>query len=86
MITHAEKIPWINRRRDVERQVTEWIYANLPKFRDEYSSNLYEYEEVQKYKSKRATEKAEAIAALRGCTRDQINDMIEGRLNYTIIR
>lgn len=86
LIAHADKIPWINRRRDVERQVTGWIYANLPKFRNEYSSNLYEYEEVQKYKSKRATDKAEAIAALRGYTRDQINDMIEERLNYVMSR
>jgi len=75
LITHADKIPWINRGGNVEQQVTEWIYNNLPKFRDKYSSNLYEYEEVQKYKQKRETEKARAIDALRGYTRDQINDI-----------
>ena len=84
LFTHADKIPWIDRRRELDRRITEWIYANLPKFRDEYLSNLYEYEEVQKYKSKRETEKARAIAALRGYTRDQINDMIEERLNYVM--
>jgi len=86
LITHSDKIPWVNRREEVERQVTEWIYVNLPKFRDEYSSNLYEYEEVQKYRPKRETEKAKAIAALRGYTRDQINHMIEERLNYVMSR
>lgn len=86
LLNHADKIPWINRRHDVERQIAEWIYANLPKFRNEYSSHLYEYEEVQKYKPKRETEKARAIAALRIYTRDQINDMIEERLNYVMSR
>jgi hypothetical protein len=28
LIAHGNKIPWINRRRAVERQVTEWIYTN----------------------------------------------------------
>src|SRR3972149_1089845 len=84
LITHADKIPWINRGGNVEQQVTEWIYNNLPKFRDEYLSNFYEYEEVQKYKSKRETEKARDIAALRDYTRNQINDMIEERLNYVM--
>jgi len=86
LITHADKIPWIDRRRDVERQITDWIYANLPMFRDKYSSNLYEYEEVQKYKPKRETEKARAIAALHSYTRDQLNGMIEERLNYVMSR
>lgn len=48
-------------------------------------SNLYEYEEVQKYKSKRETKKARDIAALR-VSRDQINNMIEERLNYVMSR
>jgi len=86
LITHADKIPWIDRAEDTERQVAEWIRANLPRFEAEYSSNLYEYEEVQKYKPKRETEKGRAIAALRGYTRDQINAMIEERLNYVISR
>lgn len=85
LITHADKISWIDRRNPVQ-QVTDWIYTNLPKFRDEYSSILYEYEEIQKYRPKRETEKAKAIAALRGYTRDQINSMIEERLNYVMSR
>lgn len=58
----------------------------MPMFRDKYSSNLYEYEEVQKYKPKRETEKARAIAALHSYTRDQLNGMIEERLNYVMSR
>ena len=84
LITHSDKIPWIDNTLNVEEQVTNWIYTNLPKFRDEYLSNFYEYEEVQKYKSKRETEKARDIAALRDYTRNQINDMIEERLNYVM--
>lgn len=84
LITHAGKILWINNSRDIEKKVIEWIYTNLPKFLNEYSSNLYEYEEVQKYKSKSETEKAKAIAKLRGYTRDQINSMTEERLSYVM--
>lgn len=86
LVTHAEKIPWLNHRRDVERQVTEWIYTNLAKFRHAYSSALYEYEEVQKYKTKRETDKARAIIALRDYTREQIDEMIKERLDYVLSR
>jgi hypothetical protein len=84
LIIHAEKIPWVDRNKNIEEQVTDWINRNLPKFTQEYSENLYEFEEVQKYSSKRQTEKAIAIDKLRHYTRDQINDMIEERLNYVM--
>jgi len=84
LIIHAKKIPWVNRNQNIEQQVTDWIYRNLPKFKEEYSHNLYEFEEVQKYVSKRQTEKAIAIDRLRHYTRAQINDMIEERLNYVM--
>jgi len=84
LITHADKVPWINRHQNIEQQVIDWIYINLPKFRSEYSYNLYEYEEVQKYVSRRKTEKAQSIDRLRSYTRDQINEMIEERLNYVM--
>lgn len=82
LIAHSDKISWINRRRGVERQVVEWINRNLPMFQNEFASNLYEYEEIQKYKPKRDTVKGRVVAALQGYTRDQINDMIEQRLQY----
>jgi len=84
LIIHADKIPWINCNQNIEQQVVNWIYENLPKFQNEYSYNLYEYEEIQKYVSNRKTEKAKSIDRLRGYTRDQINDMIEERLNYVM--
>lgn len=84
LIIHADKVPWINRNQDVERQVIDWIYTHLPKFSDEYASPLYEYEEVQKYKPKLETEKSKAIAVLRGYTRDEINSLIEERLHYVM--
>jgi hypothetical protein len=86
LITHSDKIPWVDNTHNVEEQITSWIYTNLPKFRREWLPNLYEYEEVQKYKSKRETAKAKNIAGLRGYTRDQINEMIEERLNYVMSR
>jgi hypothetical protein len=84
LITHADKIPWIDTNRNIEEQVIDWIHENLPKFQNEYLYNLYEYEEVQKYVTKHKTKKAEAIDRLRDYTRDQINDMIEERLNYVM--
>ena len=98
LITHSDKIPWVECHQNTvgedlrvcpnntEKQVSEWIYANLSRFKDEYSSNLYEYDEVQKYKHKRKTEKSRVIATLHGYTRDQINEKIEERLNYVMSR
>ncbi len=84
LLTHQEKIPWIKRGEEVEPQLTQWVNANLPKFPDQYRANLYEYDYVRKYRSKRETSKSEAIAALRAYSQDQINDMIEERLNYVM--
>lgn len=84
LITHSDQIPWLSRRKEIEQQVVDWLDANLPKFRDEYAPNLYEYEEIHKYKPKRETEKARAIAGLRDYSRDQINNLIEARLNYVM--
>lgn len=86
LITHYDKIPWINQSQNIEQQVIDWIYKNLPKFKDEYVYNLYEYEEIQKYVSKRETPKAKSIDRLRRYTRDEINEMIEERLNYVMSR
>ena len=73
-------IPWVDSSRDVEGQVAEWVDAKLPKFGDEYSSSLFEYEEIQKYRPGKETGKARAIAALRRYSRDEIDHMIERRL------
>jgi hypothetical protein len=62
LITHAEKIGWVDQEAGIEPQFTSWIHKNLPKFEQDYSTTLYEYEEVQKYLKnlpKRETEKIE---------------------------
>ena len=86
LIANADKVGWLDRRKNVEQQVIEWIDANLPRFRDDYAANLYEYEEVRKYKPTSETPKAKAVAALRGFTREQIGGMIEERLGYVMSR
>ncbi len=87
LIGHADKITWIDQGANVETQITSWISAHLPKFQSEYADNLYEFEEVRDYQSsvtRRVTEKGTAIAALRGLTRDEINDRIKKRLLYVM--
>lgn len=89
MITHADKISLINHGGDVEPQIVKWINTNLPKFQHEYLEGLYEYEEVQKYlrnRPKRETAKSKAVAALLKFTREQINDLIDERLDYVMSR
>ncbi len=87
LISHTDKIPWINDQNDVERQVADWLQSNLPKFENEYAESLYEYEEVQRYlqnKPKRETLKSQSIIRLRDYNRDRIDAMIEERLNYVM--
>ena len=78
-------IQWIDRRKDVEKQIIDWVNTNLPKFNNEYQTTLYEYEEVQQCLQnlpKRETDKSRAICELQGCTREQIGAMIAERLQY----
>ncbi len=84
LVAHAEKVYWIDGNDNIEQQVVEWIYRELPKFKNEFSANLYEYEEVQSYNPQRETAKSRAIAALRNLSRDEINALIEARLNYVM--
>jgi hypothetical protein len=87
LINHADKIPWIDGQNDAERQISDWLHLNLPKFENEYAGNLYEYEEVQRYLEnmpKRETLKSQSITRLRDYNRDQTDAMIEERLNYVM--
>lgn len=85
LITHSEKIAWINSDEPVDVQVTNWLQANLPKFDDEYKEPLYEFEEVQNYKpGKKSTDKSKAVERLKTQTRDEINEMIRTRLIYVM--
>ena len=85
LYSHSEKLSWINKEQDVEKQIVDWISANLPKFTNEYKETLYDYEEIQKYSKQnriRETDKSRAIAALSIYSRDEIGDMIAERLDY----
>ena len=87
LISHSDKIHWVNRSEPVDMQIANWIQTRLPKFQTEYAETLYEYEEVQKYLSgqpRRQTEKAKAIEFLRTHTREQISSMIRERLLYVM--
>jgi hypothetical protein len=86
LITHAAKISWIENGKDVEPQVVFWLQRHLPAFQGEFSSTLYEYEEVQKYHPKRETAKSRAMVELQGCSRDEINALIERRLAYVMAK
>lgn len=82
LITHSDKISWVDINGNIEEQITEWIYRELPKFQDEFSATIYEYEEIQNYNPQRETAKSRAIAELRNFSRDEINAIFESRLNY----
>jgi len=85
LISHADKIVWVNQQEDIEPQVVAWLNENLPKFQTEYKNTLYHFEEIQKYilnLPKRETTKSIAVSALREFKREQVSSMINERLNY----
>lgn len=84
LISHSNKILWIDNDSNVEEQVVEWINQNLPKFQNEFLAKIYEFEEVQKYNPRRETQKSIVIAALKNFSRDEINSLIESRLSYVM--
>lgn len=85
LFNHSEKFNKINQDEEIEPQISKWINENLPKFNTNYSNTLYDYEEIKKYlknKPKRETNKSKAIDLLKDYTRDEINEMINQRLEY----
>lgn len=84
LITHSDKIYWVDHNGNIEEQIVGWINQNLPKFQNEFAPNVYEYEEIQKYNPRRQTAKSQAIAALKNLSRDEINAIVDSRLNYVI--
>jgi hypothetical protein len=85
LYNHSEKLNWIDKSQDVEKQIINWISANLPKFETDYKENLYDYEEIQKYNKQpktRETDKSRSIAALSKFSRDEIGEMISERIDY----
>ena len=62
---HREKIFWIIDKDNSEQEIKQWIQENLPKYLTDYKNNLYDYEEIQKYKSpRRETQKSKDIERL----------------------
>ena len=85
LYSHSEKLSWIDKRKDIEKQIVDWVTVNLPKFLNEYNETLYDYEEIQKYNKQnrtRETDKSRAITALSTYSRDEIGDLITERLDY----
>ena len=89
MFHHSDKICWIDMSQEIETQIKGWINTNLPKFKEEYASPLYEYEEVKSYMQNqpgKETPKSRAIAQLKDCTRADISRLIEQRLEYLMTK
>jgi len=87
MINNAELLPWVDQSASLEDQIISWIRTNLPKYEREYLTDLYDYEEMQKYlknKPKGITEKRRQMESLQDLSRDQISQMIDERLNYVM--
>ncbi|MDR1594992.1 MAG: hypothetical protein LBS43_11005 [Prevotellaceae bacterium] len=85
LYNHSKKLSWIDKTQNIEKQIVDWISANLPKFENEYKENLYDYEEIQKYNKQnrvRETDKSRTIADLSVFSRDEIGDMVSRRLDY----
>lgn len=82
---HSDKISWIENDSLIETQVKQWVDRELPKFQENYSSILYDFEVIKKYKTpKRKTTKSIAIDALRDLSREEISALIDDRLSYVM--
>ncbi len=91
LIKHADEIgiPQINRLpgNTIGDKVEKWIDDNLPRFRDQYAPKLYTYEDVKNYRpGKRTTPKSQEIERLRQSTREELDHLIEERINYVMMR
>ncbi len=85
LIKHSGKIDWIDQNGNIEEQVIEWIHRELPKFQDEFSTTIYEYEEIQNYNPpQRETAKSRAVKALKHLSREEVNALFDSRLNYVM--
>ena len=85
MFAHADKIPWIDANQDIEPQIDRWIDSNLPEFKNRYKSPLYDYKEVKRYiesRPERETRKSKAIDLLKDHTMEEIDHLIDERLDY----
>ena len=80
---HSEKIPWINHAQGEEIQIKRWISQHLPRFDNDFRENLYDYEEIIKYRRPQSpTSKSRVIDKLRQFNREEIAALIDERIAY----
>lgn len=83
LFDYHEIIHWIDDTQEIEPQINEWIKNNLPDLLT--APMLYSYEEIQDYLNnppKKETSKFLAMQALANYSRDEIDMMIDSRLEY----
>ena len=80
---YHEIIHWIDKNKEIEPQINEWIRHNLPDLLT--APTLYSYEEIHDYLNsppKKETPKLFAMRVLANYSRDEIDAMIDQRLEY----
>jgi hypothetical protein len=85
LIKYSDIIRWINQNGNIEEQIISWIKLNLPEFLEngKYSSPLYKFNEIQKYKiTDRKSAKKDIILTLQKFKREEINQLIDERIQY----
>ena len=83
LIKHSNLLPWVNNCSTIEDQIEKWLKNNLPHFYGKYSTNIYSFDEVQRYiVNGRKTKKAKAILKLKNKSQDEINTLINKRVQY----
>lgn len=85
LFDNSEIIHWIDNTKEIEPQINEWIKNNLPDLLT--APILYSYDEIRDYlynPPKKETAKMFAMRALAGYNRNQIDAMIDERLEYVM--
>ena len=83
LIKYSNLLPWVKSQYPIEIQIEKWLKNHLPDFYGKYSSNLYSFNEVKRYRiNGRKTEKAKAISKLKQKTQEEINGFIDERIQY----
>ena len=83
LFDYQEIIHWIDKTKEIEPQINEWIKSNLPDLLT--APTLYSYEEIHDYLGnppKKETAKLLAMQALTNYSRKEIDAMIDNRLEY----
>lgn len=66
-------------------KLEQYVDQQLPKFKNEYKSNVYTLNEIKKHKmTGRNTEKSKSIAELRVLPQEKLDAVIETRLDYVM--